>query len=177
MKYFESIYPLHEAAPAPGIAPGRDIPQDLRAMLEQAKGNSYADGFFRFIDRDAVAPVFAYWGLEPADCFVFLKCGFGQLVFLHEQQYKVLNPVFNSIDELGDADSLEFVMDVLLCDRPGMEASFLIDVYEAALPRLGPPALDEMYAFVPALGLGGPRDAAQVQKKKMETEMAILAQL
>jgi hypothetical protein len=177
MKNFLSTYPLHDNAPATAIPAGLGIPDELRSMLDAVKGNSYAGGYFRFVPSGEFAPSLALWGLEPADCFVFLKCGFGQLVFLHEQQYKVLNPVFNSIDELDDVGGLEFVMDVLLCDRPGMEASFLIDVYEAALPRLGPPALDDMYAFVPALGLGGPRDAAQVQKKKMETEMAILAQL
>ena len=42
--------------------------------------------------------------LDPPGCHVFLKCGFGQLIFFHQQQYKVLNPVLNFIDVLGEAE-------------------------------------------------------------------------
>lgn len=178
MDTFLSTYPLHaqrDANPPPDV--GRSIPAELKMFLDTVKGNSYADGFFQFLPAEAFAGYSSLWGLEPASCYIFLKCGFGHLVFYHDGQYKALNLVHNCIDELGDEGGLEFVMDILLCDRPGMEASFFIDVYEAAFPRLGPPARNEMYAFVPALGLGGSRDPAMVEKKPMRTEMAILRQM
>ena len=178
MDTFLSTYRLsaqHEGGPGSGAA--LNIPPELTTWLNLVKRNSYADGFFQFVSAENCAPYFSLWGLDPAQCFGFLKCGFGHLVFYHDGQYKTLNPVYNCIDEVGDEGNLEFVMDILLCDRDGMEASFLLDVYENAFPRLGAPALAEMYAFIPALRLGGSRDANNVEKKPMRTEMAILAQL
>ncbi|MCP3139447.1 T6SS immunity protein Tdi1 domain-containing protein [Pyxidicoccus xibeiensis] len=169
------LYVQHDAPPASGAAP--QIPAELRTYLDTVQRNSYADGFFQFVSADYCRPYFSLWGLDPAHCLGFLKCGFGHVVFYHEGQYKALNPVHNCIDEVGTEGDLEFVMDTLLCDREGLEASYFIDVYEAAFPRLGAPASSEMYAFVPALGLGGSRDATAVEKKPMRTEMAILARI
>ena len=178
MDTFLTTYPLHAKHDADFSAEfGRSVPAELKTFLDAVKGNSYADGFFQFVSPYAFRGLFSLWGLVPANCYAFLKCGFGHLVFFHEGQYKVLNPVHNCIDELGEEGGLEFVMDTALCDRPGMEASFCIDVYEAALPRLGAPSVDEMYAFVPALEMGGSRDPEMVQKRPMRVEMAILAQL
>lgn len=178
MDTFLSTYPLHEQHGANASAgTGRIIPAELKTFLDTVEGNSYADGFFRFVSPSAFGGFFSMWGLDPTHCYAFLKCGFGHLIFHHEGQYKALNPVHNCIDEVGDEGDLEFVMDTLLCDRPGLEASYCVDVYEAAFPRLGAPAVDEMYAFVPALGMGGSRDPEMVQKRPMRVEMAILAQL
>jgi hypothetical protein len=102
---------------------------------------------------------------------------FGHLVFYHDEQYKLLDPVFNNIDSLGEKDELDFVMDIALCDRPALENTFMIDVYEQAFPDLGAPKLDEIYAFVPALGLGGDRLATNVKRSLMAVEMNILSQL
>ena len=178
MDTFLTTYALHverDVPPAAGAA--RAMPAELQAWLATVKRNSYADGFFQFVSAGDCAPYFSLWGLDAGACFGFLKCAFGHVVFHHEGQYKALNPVYNCIDELGDEGDLEFVFDTLLCDREGMEASYFIDIYEHAFTRLGAPAINEMYAFVPALGLGGTRDAASVEKKPMRSEMAILAQL
>lgn len=178
MDTFLSTHPLHVQHDAKASAgTGRSIPAELKTFLDAVKGNSYANGFFQFVSPSAWGGFFSLWGLDPTHCYAFLKCGFGHVVFHHEGQYKALNPVHNSIDELGDEGDLEFVMDTLLCDRPGLEASFFVDVYEAAFPRLGAPSANEMYAFVPALGLGGSRDPAMVQVRPMRIEMPLLAQL
>lgn len=178
MDTFLSTFPLHARHDAKASAgTGRSIPAELKTLLEAVQRNSYADGFFRFVSPSSFGGFLSLWGMEPAHCYTFLVCGFGHLVFHHEGQYKVLNPVHNCIDEIGTEGGLDFVMNDLLCDRPGLEASFCIDVYEAAFPRLGAPSADEMYAFVPALGLGGSRDPAMVEKRPMRAEMPLLAQL
>ena len=89
----------------------------------------------------------------------------------------MLDPVHNCIDSLGGKDELDFVLDILLCDREGLINSFFIDAYEQSFGRLGAPQSDEVYAFVPALGLGGSRNPANVHKVKMEPQMMILAQI
>jgi hypothetical protein len=49
--------------------------------------------------------------------------------------------------------------------------------YRQALPRLGPPARDEVYAYVPTLALGGAEDASALQKVKLREHLSFLAQL
>ena len=178
MKTFLATYDLYEKA-AMGASPGPEsrLPEPLRVMLGAIGGNSYAQGFFRFISADVFRPYFSSWRLDPAECFAFLKCGFGHLIFCHQEQYKVLDPVVNSVQVLGGVDELDFVMDIVLCDRPSVENTLLIDIYEQAVPRLGAPGIAEIYAFVPPIGMGGSRSASHGQKSKMSVEMAILSQL
>jgi hypothetical protein len=176
MDTFLSTYPLFRQGVATAGARG-DLPTDLKALLEQVGTSTYADGFFTFVAPPAFDHYLKLVNLDPAEGHVFLKCGFGHLVFYHRQNYKVLNPVFNQVDDLGGVAELDFVMDIVLCDRAALESSFMLDLYEQAFPRLGPPDLDEMYALVPALKLGGPRNAQNVRRSKMGVEMQLLLQL
>lgn len=175
MENFLETYPIFEEGPTKTVEPG--MPAELAALLDQVNSNSYANGFFKFAAPQQLRPYCALWSLDPDECFPFLKSAFGHLILFHEGQYKAINPVFNDIDLLGEQDELDFVMNVLLCDRSSLEASFFIDIYEQTFPRLGPPKLDEIYAFVPALGLGGSQTAENVQKVNMEQQMLILSQL
>jgi hypothetical protein len=178
MKTFLSTHTLYEQGRTTTVTetePG--IPEDLAGMLVHANGNSYAGGFFRFIVPDAFRHYVAMWNLDPAECIPFLKCAFGHLIFYHQEQYKALNPIYNCIDVLGEGNELEFVMDIMLCDRQGLEHTFCIHLYEQLSERLGVPNLDEMYAFIPAIGLGGSRSADHVHKVNMNEEMRILSRL
>ena len=178
MTGFFDTHPLHAQPRRDDAPPLREgTPAGLVALLAETAGQSYARGFWSFVPPTQLGRWMAPWGLAEAGCLPFLKGGFGHIVFLQGAEYKVLNPVFNTVDLLGAAEDLGFVMDVLLCDRPSLEASFLIDLYESAWPRLGDPGDEEIYALVPALGLGGPRTEAQVQLRSMASEMPLLAQL
>jgi len=175
MNTFLSTYSRHSSGPPSGRRDG--VPDELQGALEEVGTSSYANGFFRFVAPRTFDHYLELVHIAPTESHVFLKCGFGHLVFVHQQQYKVLNPIFNEVDVLAEAGELDFVMDIMLCDRPAMESSFMLDVYEQAFSTLGHPDLDEIYAFVPALKLGGPRDAANVRRSKMAVEMQILLQL
>jgi hypothetical protein len=180
MKTFALKHGLYERHPAtPKVTEDEDIPDELRTLLHQANEDTYANGFFRFVAADTFRPYLLVWELDPARCHPFIKCAFGNLIFYHYDQmkYSVLNPVYNCIDTIGEKDELAFVMEVLLCDRHGLESSFFLDVYEQAFERLGSPQPAEVYAFLPALGLGGSRSAEKVQKVNMREQMMILSSL
>jgi len=177
MDDFFQTYPLFEKDATKTVEPGAQVPAELTALLDQVNSNSYANGFFKFVAPQQFRHYCALWNLNPDDCFPFLKTSFGHLIVFHERQYKAINPVYNDIDLLGEQDELDFVMDVLLCDRSSLEGSFFIDIYEEVFGRLGPPGLDEIYAFIPALGLGGNRAPENVQKVNMEQQLLILSQI
>lgn len=177
MEDFIATHGLHETGQSLAVETGAPLPEDLTAILNQAGGNTYANGFFRFVAPQSMRPYLALFNLHAEECYPFLKCAFGHLLFYQNEQYKVLDPVFNDVDVLGGKDELDFVLDIALCDRPALESTFMIDIYEQAYPSLGVPEIDEIYAFVPALGLGGNRSAENVKKSKMMVEMTILSQL
>lgn len=178
MKTFLTTHkPFSTIDPGPPTEPPPELPFDLKAMLRQFGSNSYAEGFFRFVTPPAFTECLVPWGLEPSECHVFLKCGFGHLVFFQDGEYKVLNPVINTIDTLADRQNLDFVMDILLCDRQSLENSFFLDSYEQAFLTLGAPNMKEIYAFVPAINIGGSRDAANVRKVKMQMQMELLSRM
>jgi hypothetical protein len=150
------------------------VPEELALFAGEQNGALYADGFFYFsLDEYRQFP--AFWGLDPEQCLVFMKTAFGALLIFHDNKYRIINPVLNSIDSVGDSTELKFVLDIILCDRDILESNFCIDVYEKTYGRLGAPTSQEIYAFVPALGLGGPRSDENVEKRNMFSEMAILS--
>ncbi|MEX5216319.1 MAG: T6SS immunity protein Tdi1 domain-containing protein [Nitrospiraceae bacterium] len=178
MRQFSSTHKLHhQDSTDHSTQPDISMPVQLANLLARERAASYAGGFFRFIEPDLFRRYFAMWNMDPTHCVPFIKCAFGHLVFYHEEQYKALNPVHNCIDVLGEKSELDFVMDILLCDRQALENSFFIDLYEQVSERLGVPQLDEIYAFIPAIGLGGGRSVSHIQKVRMDEEMLILSRL
>jgi hypothetical protein len=178
MPDFFASHPLYERGlPDPALDKYVGMPDELRQRLKQVGTSSYSNGLFRFVPPAEFRSYLSLFKLDPAECLPFLKSAFGHLLFLHGEQYKLLDPVVNSIDDLGEPLDLRFAMNMLLSDREILESTFLIDVYEQTFPKLGAPAVDEMYAFVPAIGLGGSREAENVRKVAMAAEMQLLSQL
>jgi hypothetical protein len=178
MKNFKRTYLLHEQGKAKIAAKAEtNAPEKLIRLLEMENSNSYSNGFFRFISSTAFRPILSLWQLNGDECIPFIKCAFGHLIFYHQEQYKVLNPVLNCIDILGQKKELDFVMDILLCDREALVSSFFMDIYEEAFDTLGAPNINEIYAFIPAIRLGGSRSASNVRKVEMHAQMMLLSQL
>lgn len=175
---FSSVHPLWKTYDSIiQIADKKDLPDDLYTMLQGNHETSYNKGFVSMINPDTYKEVFALWDLAPEDCFPFLKFAFGEIIFFHEDRYKILDPVYGSISMAGEKDDLPFVMNILLCDEEGLKNAYFKDIYFAVVDKLGAPELEECYAFVPALALGGGRKKENVKKTKLITELTILSQL
>jgi hypothetical protein len=50
-------------------------------------------------------------------------------------------------------------------------------LYDAAVERLGPPTFEEIYAFVPALALGGTEHPDNIRREQADVALNILFQL
>jgi hypothetical protein len=68
-------------------------------------------------------------------------------------------------------------MDKLLVDKDMLKDNFLMDFYLKTVNKLGAPNLDECYAFVPALGMGGDKDIKNIQRVPYKEQLIILSQL
>jgi len=178
MPDFFATHALYESgSPDPALDTYVGMPDELRQTLTQVGTSSYSNGLFRFVVPTQFRSYLSLFNLDPTECLPFLKSAFGHLLFLHGDQYKLLDPIVNSIDALGEPLDLRFAMNMLLSDREILESTFLMDVYEEVFPLFGAPTFDEIYAFVPAIGLGGSREAGNVRKLAMAAEMQLLSQL
>jgi hypothetical protein len=156
---------------------GFDLPSALIDILRKNNVSSYSDGFFTFIDKSDVGYVFDLWSIPNQTAFPILKTGFGMVLFVDEYEYKLIDPIYNEVIPLGSKDDVEFLFNTLLCDRMILESTFLIDIYEAVFNKIGPPEINECYAFYPAIGLGGGLNTDSIRICNMEAELAILSQL
>src|SRR5215217_9034412 len=98
MEDFLDTHKLYFEDKTPTVIDSADsIPTELSAMMRRVNSNSYANGFFKFIVPKDFRHYFTMWNLIPTECFPFIKTAFGCLIFFQQQQYKVLNPVYNDI--------------------------------------------------------------------------------
>jgi hypothetical protein len=172
---FHSLYTEHSTFV--DLTSYKDLPGNLVDTLNFTKETSYSKGFISIVSPSRYRDLLVLWDLEPLACCIFVKFAFGAFVLLHENKFKVLNPVFNTITTLGEENEFDFIMDSLLCDRLGLNNSFFMDVYLDAESSIGAPDLNECYTFTPPLNLWGQRDKSTVRRANLKEELMILSQL
>ena len=73
--------------------------------------------------------------------------------------------------------SLDGFFEGFLGDESALRSELHKELFDAALSRLGPPGVDEIYGFVPALALGGAEDPANLERVGARVHLDILRQL
>jgi hypothetical protein len=153
------------------------IPQDMRETLQGKNVSGYNKGFVTLVNPADYNDLLALWGFEPDQCFPFLKFAFGQLIFFHDTKFRIMDPVINVVEVIGDDDDFNYIMNDLLVNEGMLVDNLLMGLYLQTVDKLGAPDLYECYAFVPALGLGGDKDIDNIQKVKYKEQLIILSQL
>ena|SRR5437899_3322526 len=171
--------------------PGRIVapPVPDRAMLERYRGRlpeslleewelgglgGYMDGFLWLTDPSRLAHATQEWGLG-ASAVAFARTAFGDLLFWDGEAVRCLFVHEGMVQHLpGD---LPWLFEHSFCDESFLEDVLDLALFRLALERLGPPASDEMYTFVPALVLGGEERVENLKKVKMREQLLLLSQL
>jgi hypothetical protein len=163
------------------------LPDPLLKFWDEFGWSGYADGLFWVVNPQEYEGIIIDWldgtWLEGKDRFhVFARSAFGQL-FLWGEKYGqavtidtldayAITPIeFTSLPAKLDEEIRFFFLCLSkeACDFDGMFAE--------ALSRLGRLDVDEMYSFMPALALGGPREASRLEKTGVIEHLTFLAQL
>jgi hypothetical protein len=172
---FHSVY--KESADPIRLEPRMRLPEKLASFLEGRNETIFDKGFLSLTDPKKYMDILGLWNLNPEDCFPYLKTAFGAFIFYHHNEYKLLDPVYNKILILGEADEFEFVMDIILCDQKGLDSTLFMNLYMEVVDKIGVPEMDECYTFVPAVNLGGIIMKNNIRKAKLKEQMLILSQL
>jgi hypothetical protein len=165
----------------------------LPEALAQIGLGAFGDGFLRFEDPAALDDALEEWlgGFSPTRV-PFARTALGDLVYFRDLRERARY--------LGLDDALaEHACDISMVDVRYKQTRMLAtsvaeffenlgdqsflngmlrkDLFDAALPRLGPPSANEVYGFVPALALGGSEDPDNLQRVGANEHLAILFQL
>lgn len=154
------------------------IPPELLAIWEQIGFGTFCEGYLKVVNPDdyadlladtyqlsstpMVAPPLVLFTTAMGDLLIWER---GYLVMLdyRHQQAKVLSKGLDFFfQDLADGETLS------------MELRW--EPYLAARARLGEPAFDECFGYVPLLALGGPETVDHLQKVKLREHIYLISQ-
>lgn len=180
--------------PAAAIAKWRNIlPNQLLQYWEAEGWSAYANGLIWIVDPDNFADIVDEWlsdtPLESLDRFhVIARTAFGKLFLWGEKTGDsiVISPYTNTISGLAKSlqrtvDDPDFYIRTFFgfltrerCDENDENGRPL---FERAFKKFGPVARDEVFAFEPALIVGGKMELSKIAKVDLDVHLTILRQL
>ena len=150
------------------------LPDPLLQIWNEVGWCSFANGFLWLVNPDDFSEMLADWA-PPKDAQVVLRTAFGDMIYWATSAFHLVDVDYGEHSTL--TVNVEVLFDYVLCPGDLLEKVLDEPIFKQALPRLGPPAEDECYGYVPAIGLGGTHDPANLKKVKLREHLSILAQL
>lgn len=188
--FLDSFTPQGTRYEVPGSSMERyrgRLPDQLLRYWDQFGWSSYAYGLFSIVNPQEYEPVLTAWlegtKLEHLDNFhVVARSAFGELIVWGEKFGYCLTISTQEFYAITVSDFRHVPEDMdfeIQCFFPTRKkAAFDFDqMFEGACTRLGYLAVDEIYAFVPALALGGAREIENLQKVSAIEHLMFLAEL
>ncbi|MES2740133.1 MAG: GAD-like domain-containing protein [Pseudomonadota bacterium] len=162
------------------------LPDQLLAYWKEHGWCGYADGLFWTVDPQEYEPVLKAWigntpFMEKDAYHIIARGAFGKLYFWGEKtgdSLMVFAPGSYCIpnESIFVGDKMNFGMQVFFGGLSRGENDF-DGMFGPALKNLGRLKQDEMYGFVPAIGLGGASTLDHLHKIKAVEHLVLLAQL
>ncbi|VWC82338.1 hypothetical protein BLA39750_01295 [Burkholderia lata] len=167
------------------------LPQQLLNYWKDEGWGGYANGLFWIVNPDDYEDLVDEWlegtPLEEVDSFhAIARTAFGELFLCGESTGRSVKivPLLNTIfvrnltrknpEQLDLSIKAFFGLDKETCEL-GDESGK--PMFDRALKNLGPLEADEMYAFEPALIVGGKLAVDKLAKVKLDQHLTILRQL
>lgn len=181
-----SQFPDFEAEYGPAadcVVPGDEVlrayagvlPDELIAHWREAGWCAYGEGLLWVVDPAQFEGVIDEWvDVQGGKPHVFLRTAFAHLYFWHDGAVYSVDVHSGGVSQVTKRIARMFT---LVCDAEIKEKMVRASLFREALPRLGPPARDECYAFEPALALGGSGAVETIRRVKMREHLGILAEL
>jgi len=177
-KFSKRHGPPSECEPVPQESLDRyadKLPVELLEEWKQTGWCAYGNGFLWLINPAEYASVMEDWVESPEGAIPFLRTVFGDILYWDGK-----DAVFLDVQE-GDTTvvfrRMEMLFDGMLCDDNTLNDLLQYKTFQQALPRLGAPKKDEVYAFVPPPTMGGSGGVETLKRYKLREHLALLAQV
>jgi len=162
------------------VARYRDqVPPELLEVWEQFGFGTFCDGYLKVVSPDdytdlladtyqltstpSSAPAIVLFATAMGDLFIWEDGYLSRVDYRHGQIEMVSKGLDFFFEDLADGETLV--------------EEFLWEPYPAARERMGEPAFDECFGYVPLLALGGPEKVEHLQKVKLREHIALIGQV
>lgn len=167
--------------PAPElIAQYRDVvPPELIEVWEQYGFGTFCDGYLKIVNptdyADLLADTYQLTSMPAlAPPVVLFATAMGDLLVWELDCLGILNYRHGMTDIVAQNFSVFFRN---LAYDSYLSKTLRWEPYPAARARLGEPAFDECFGYVPLLALGGPETVENLEKVKLREHIALISQL
>lgn len=172
LEYKETLKPASESV----IKQFKDVLPEFLVQEWQGRGfASYMGGLLMTTDPNDFYEVLEGWVDDPKNCHVIMRTAFGSFYYLKGDNYYGRN-VFHNITSNHQKD-FSLTIEFSLSRKDTQNESLQRPIYTKAAKRIGSPAYDEVFAFVPAIALGGDYNPDTIRKVKLKEHLAFLSQL
>ncbi|MBK9450216.1 MAG: DUF1851 domain-containing protein [Bacteroidetes bacterium] len=152
------------------------VPDDLLEFWKQFGFGNFMNGYLKILHPSVYQGFMqATYSVYKEPTIVFGATGFGDLLIWEGEYVKQLNYRLGTTKNCGS--SIEMLFDVRFARWDVVEQSMQAKQFRPAVERLGEPAFDECFAYVPALALGGSEKVENIQKVKLREHLSILSQI
>ena len=155
------------------------VPPELVEVWEQYGFATFCDGYLKVVNPDNYADLLAdTYQLTstptPAPPVVLFATAMGDLLVWELDCLSILNYRNGTTDVV--AQNFKVFFRNLAYDS-FLSKTLHWEPYPAARDRLGEPAFDECFGYVPLLALGGPETVDHLEKVKLREHIALIGQL
>lgn len=167
---------LYEALTPQQISAWRGkLPDELLDVFAITGLRSFGDGFLWFCNPEYFAPVIDEWLPERPECTVFARSAFCDLWLWDGSQCWLLDVHYARLVAYRAPPLLIF--NYIFTEEAILTDLLSFDSFKEVCGRVGHPAWDEMYAYVPAIVLGGSLDRTDtIERVKLREHLSFLCQ-
>ena len=166
--------------PSPAlIARYRDqLPPEVLSVWEHYGFGSFCDGYLKVVNPDDYAKLLAdTYQLTSSPvappALVLFATAMGDLLIWEDGYLSIIDYRHGLTDVISNGTDF-FFSD--LAESNMLVKDLQWEPYPAARERLGEPAYDECFGYVPLLALGGPETVNHLQKVKLREHIALIAE-
>lgn len=154
------------------------LPAEMLTVWKEYGFGSFCDGYLKVVNPNDYADLLADTyqltsSPRQSPPVVLFATGMGDLLIWEDGYLTLVDYRHGNTNIVGKGFKIFF--------RSLTEYSYLIErllwePYPAAREKLGEPAFDECFGYVPLLALGGPETVAHLQKVKLREHIALIAE-
>lgn len=111
--------------------------------------------------------------VDSSEAHVFLRTAFGDFIFYYKGNIYNYSVVTSLLLKIGP--SIETLLDFDFAWKDSLNNIYFFNIYKKALKKIGTLTEDEIYAYIPALQMGGQMDIKNLQKQNMKSYLMMIA--
>lgn len=136
---------------------------------------SYMGGLLQTTNPMDYYDTMSDWTEDANECHVLMRSAFGMLYYLKNEKYYSLDVHDGYISDLQN--NFKFVIEFSLKNKDYQNDVLLKKLYQKAVKIHKVPNYDEVFAFVPAIAIGGAYEVENIQLCNLWEHLSFLSQL